>query len=321
MNVPKRVLLTDRAWPSADVEQRILEGVDAELVEAADSDESTLCELAGDCCAIATCWAPVSAKVIRAATDCRVVTRMGIGLDNISVETATSLGIPVTNVPDYCVAEVSDHALALILACGRKVAFFNQRAKSGVYDLQEGATLRRIEGQVLGLVGLGHIGRALFAKARALGFEVIAYTPSGDAHNTGCRMVSFDELLARSDFISLHVPLVPDSVGMLGQREFERMPSGAYLINTSRGGLVDHHALWNAIQAGHIAGAALDVFDPEPPDLSQPLFSDSRVIVTPHAAFLSAESLLELRTRAMQQIAAVLQGRRPDHVVNPEVFA
>lgn len=316
-----RVLLTDRPWPDSDTEREILAGVGAELVEAPASDESTLCELAGDCQAIATCWAPVTEAVIRACDDCRIVARLGIGLDNIDVETASSLGIPVTNVPDYCVSEVVHHALALILACARKVAFYNQQAKAGKYELQAGSPLRRIEGQVLGLVGFGPIARTLFAKARSLGFEVIAHTPSSSDYGTGCSMVSFDELLDRSDFISLHAPFTQQSSRMFGRKQFERMQGSAYLINTSRGGLVDHAALGQAIESGQIAGAALDVFDPEPPDLSEPLFRDPRVIVTPHAAFLSQESLNDLRTRAMHQIADALQGRRPENVVNPEIYA
>ncbi len=321
MSAATRVLLTDRAWPDTELEREILAGIGAELMEAPASDESTLCEHVVDCCAIATCWAPVTEAVIRAAAECRIIARLGIGLDNISIQTASSLGIPVTNVPDYCVSEVSNHALALILSCARKVAFYNQQAKAGNYELQAGPALKRVDGQVLGLVGFGRIAQALFAKARALGFEVIAHTPSGNAYDTGCPMVPFDELLVRSDFISLHAPLSAESSGMFGLPQFERMQRSAYLVNTSRGGLIDHAALWQAVQSGQIAGAALDVFDPEPPDLSLPLYRDRRVIVTPHAAFLSEESLRELRTRAMQQVAEAIQGRRPENVVNPAVYS
>ncbi|MGE3317556.1 MAG: C-terminal binding protein [Planctomycetaceae bacterium] len=315
-----RVLITDRAWPDSRVEREILGEVGAEVFESPSGDEATLIEAARDCDAIATCWARVTRAVIDAAPRLQTIARLGIGLDNICVEAATERRIPVTNVPDYCVSEVSDHALALLLAGARKIAFFHHRAKQGEYKLQSGGQLRRLSGRTLGLVGLGHIGRALVPKGRALGLDVIANTKSGDDHGTGCRMVSLEELLRTSDYISLHLPVTDETRGLLGENEFGAMKSGAWLINTSRGALIDHDALWRAIEKGQIAGAGLDVFDPEPPDLSHPLFRDERVIVTPHAAFLSEESLQEMRERAARQLADVLRGARPANVVNPEIY-
>jgi D-3-phosphoglycerate dehydrogenase len=315
-----RVLITDRAWPDLDIERDALSAIGAEIIDSPSGDEATLVNLARDADAIGTCWAKVTPAVIQASSRCRVIARFGIGLDNIAVETATSLRIPVTYVPDYCVSEVADHALALLLSLARKVAFFHLRTKQGEYRLQTGPPLRRLAGRRLGLVGFGRIAQNLYAKAAALGFDVIAHSATGNDRGTGCRMVSFDELLTTSDYISLHVPLTERTRYLFGPREFERMQLTACLINTSRGALIDHVALWKAIETGQIAGAALDVFDPEPPDLSLPLFGDERVIVTPHAGFLSAESLVELRHRAAAQIAQSLQGLRPENVVNPAVF-
>ncbi|MBI3866258.1 MAG: C-terminal binding protein [Planctomycetia bacterium] len=314
-----RVLLTDRAWPDTEVERAILSEIGAELVEPADAREDTLCKLAADADAIATNWAAVTAAVVRAARRCRIISRLGIGLDNIDVAVATELRIPVTNVPDYCIGEVADHALALLLACARNVAFFHVRTKRGEYRLQDGPGMPRLAGKRLGLVGLGRIAQGVAGRARALGMEVIAHTASGNDHGTGCPMLSLDALLAESDFVSLHVPLVPQTRHLLGLAQFENMKRSAYLINTARGGLIDHAALWVALERNLIAGAALDVFEPEPPDLSLPLFRDERVIVTPHAAFVSQESLIELRTRVSRQIVDVLSGRRPENVVNPDV--
>ncbi len=316
-----RVLITDRAWPDCSIERRILDPVGARLVEAPNGDETTLVELARECDAIGTNWAQVTEKVLRAVPRCRIVARFGIGLDNICVKTATELGIPVTNVPDYCVSEVSDHALALILACARNVAFFDRRTKAGEYKLSAGAPMRRLEGATLGLVGFGRIAQALWSKAQAIGFDVIAHSQHSESHGTGCPMVPLDELLSRSDFISLHAPLTDSTRHLFDDQKFEQMKPTAFLINTSRGGLIDHAALWRAISSGRLAGAGLDVFDPEPPDLSLPLFRDERVIVTPHAAFTSEESLQDLRTRAARQIAEALQGRRPENVINPEAYA
>ena len=283
-------------------------------------DEATLVALARESDAIGTNWAHVTDKVIRAVPQCRIIARFGIGLDNICIKTATELGIPVTNVPDYCVSEVSDHALALILACARNIAFFQLRTKAGEYQLSAGRPMHRLQGATLGLVGFGRIARELYPKARAIGFNVIAHSQHADSHGTECPMVPFEELLRRSDFISLHAPLTDATHHLFGDRQFEQMKPAAFLINTSRGGLIDHAALWRAISSGRLAGAALDVFDPEPPDLSLPLFRDERVIVTPHAAFTSEESLQDLRSRAAHQIAEALQGRRPENVVNPQVF-
>ncbi len=315
------VLLTDRAWPDTEIECRILEPAGIGLVEAVETSEAALGALAAEADAIITNWAPVTPAVVRAARRCRVICRTGIGLDNIAVAVATELKIPVTNVPDYCVSEVADHALGLLLACARNIAFFQARTKRGEYRLQSGPAMPRLAGKRLGLVGLGRIGRNLAGKARALGLEVIAHSASGNDHGTDCRMVSLDRLLAESDFISLHAPLTPATRHLLALPQFEKMKRSAYLINTARGGLIDHAALWQALERKLIAGAALDVFDPEPPDLAAPLMQHEQLIVTPHAAFASTESLIELRTRVARQVVDVFSGRRPENVVNPEVFA
>lgn len=315
-----RVLLTDRAWPDTTIEREILESAGAELVEAADTREATLAALAADADAIAVNWARVTEAVVRAARRCRVICRTGIGIDNIAVAMATELKIPVTNIPDYCVGEVADHALALLLACARNIAFFHARTKRGEYRLQAARPMPRLAGKRLGLVGLGQIGRNLAGKVYGLGIEVLAYTASGNDHGTSCRMVSFDELLAESDFVSLHAPLTAATRHLLALPQFEKMKRSAFLINTARGGLIDHADLEKALDRNLIAGAALDVFEPEPPDLASPLMQDERVIITPHAAFVSQESLVELRSRVARQIGDVLAGRRPECVVNPEVF-
>jgi len=315
-----RVLVTDRAWPDLDLEREILANVGAVLIDAPDDRESTLIELARDVDAIATCWAQVTPAIIRASPDLKVVARFGIGLDNICVKTASELGIPVTYVPDYCVSEVADHALALVLCSVRKVAFFHLRTKQGEYDLQAGPGLRRLSSLTLGLLGFGRIARDVYHKARGLGMNVVAHSESGRTYGTDCSMVSLDSLLDDSDVVSVHVPLNDLTVHLLGEREFARMKPSAYVVNTSRGAVIDNEALSRAISSGRLAGAALDVFDPEPPDLSDPLYRDERVVVTPHAGFLSAESLRELRTRTATQVAQALQGERPEHVVNPHVY-
>lgn len=316
-----RVLLTDRAWPDSSIEREILEAVGAEVVEPPDTDEATLAKLASTVDAIGTNWAQVTARVIEACPNCKIVARFGIGLDNIAVDYATQHGIPVTNVPDYCVTEVAEHTLALLLSAARNIGYFQLRTKAGEYSLTTAPPMRRVSGQVLGLVGLGRIGAAVAERAAALGMQVLAHTASGLSRDSAVQMVTLEELLRTSDYVSLHAPLTPTTRGMIGVAQLELMRPTAWLINTSRGPLIDTAALWQALQQNQIAGAALDVFSPEPPDLSEPLYRDERVIVTPHAAFVSQESLSDLRHRAATQIAAALTGKRPEHVVNPQVLA
>jgi D-3-phosphoglycerate dehydrogenase len=315
-----KVLLTDYAWPNLDIERATLAEIDAELIVAAEQDAGSLARLAADADAIMTNWAKVPASVIQAAPKCRIVARLGIGLDNIDVATATARRIVVTNVPDYCLIEVAEHALALLLALSRKVAFYHHETKSGQYDLKAGPVLRRIEGQTLGIVGLGNIGRTLASKASALGLKVLATTRSQRSAPPGVTFSSLDQLLSDSDYVSLHLPLVSETRHTIGATQLARMKPTAYLINTARGGLIDNGALAEAL-AGRLAGAALDVQDPEPPDLSQAPWNDPRVIVTPHAAFVSEESLANLRSRTARQVAQWLTGSRPENVVNPAVLA
>lgn len=317
MTHPK-VLLTDRAWPEVEIERAVLAAVGAELIVAQTPDEATLVSLAREhrVEAIMTCWARVTAQVLSAAGSCRIVARMGIGLDNIDVAFATARGILVTNVPDYCQTEVAEHALALILALGRNVAIYHADTKAGRYALHAGPPLQRIQGQVLGIVGLGGIGRTLARKALALGMRVAAATRSAREPPAGVELLGLEALLAHSDYVSLHVPLTPQTRHLIGRDQLALMKPTAFVINTSRGAVLDEAALAEALAADRLAGAALDVQEREPPDLSQPPFCDRRVIVTPHAAFVSAQSLCELRTRAARQVADCLLGRAPENIVN-----
>lgn len=310
-----KVLLTDYAWPELNIERETLQSVGAALVVAAATDPESLAAEAADADAIMTNWVRVPGSVLRAAPKCRIVSRLGIGLDNIDVAAATELGMLVTNVPDYCLIEVAEHALALLFALGRKVALYHHQTKSGRYDLAAGPPLERLEGQTLGIVGFGNIGRKLAEKAAPLGFKILATsrTPKPVA---GVEFCALEDLLARSDYVSLHVPMSPATRHLIGREQLARLKPSAYLINTARGGLIDNAALAEALAAGRLAGAGLDVQDPEPPDLHQAPWNDPRVIVTPHAAFVSRQSLANLRARASRQVADVLEGKRPENVVN-----
>jgi D-3-phosphoglycerate dehydrogenase len=268
-----------------------------------------------------TNWAKVTEPVIAAGRRLRIISRLGIGLDNIDIEAATRRRIVVTNVPDYCVIEVAEHSLALVLALARKIGFYHHETKTGQYRLQAGPPLRRIEGQTLGIIGIGRIGCKLAEKAMPLGLRVLVTSrrrPETLPH--GAEFCDLEELLRRSDYVSLHAPLTPETRHLINAARLAHMKRGAYLINTSRGALIDTAALVAALDSGHLAGAALDVQDPEPPPLDRPPYNDPRVIVTPHAAFVSVESLENLRSRTARQVSLYLNGERPENIVNAAVL-
>jgi D-3-phosphoglycerate dehydrogenase len=296
----------------------MLDTIDAELIVAEDSSVESLTELAKEhqVRAIMTNWANVPASVIDGSPACKIVTRLGIGLDNIDVAHCTNKGIVVTNVPEYCLLEVAEHALALIFALGRKVAYYHAATKNGIYDLQAGPVMRQMHGQTLGIVGLGNTGKTLAQKANALGFRVLALARGSQEAPAGVEFVDRQQLLAESDYISLHLPLKDDTKNMVDADWLAAMKPTAYLINTARGGVVDHQALSEALASNQIAGAGLDVQVPEPPDLSQAPYNHPNVIVTPHAAFTSVESIECLRRTALQDVVDHLSGRTPKNVVN-----
>ena len=321
----KKVLLTDYVWPSVEPEKAVLAKAGADLIVAPDGSEDTLAALAKDVDGILTCFALVTDKVLQAAANCVVVGRCGVGVDNIAVETATEMGMLVTYVPDYCVDEVSDHAMALLLAWNRRIVLFDGSVKtSGWGSVPLTMRVMRLRGKKLGIIGFGRIGRALCAKAQAFGLEVLAYDPyvSSDlAAQHGAKLVSMPALLGESDFVSLHSPLTAETRDMMGASELALMKPDAFLINVARGPLIDEDALYDALKNRRIAGAGLDVLVDAAPPPTHPLLTLDNVLVTPHVAFFSQESILELEERAAGEVARVLQGLMPENLINPEVLS
>jgi D-3-phosphoglycerate dehydrogenase len=316
------VLITDYAWPSLDIEQTLLGSAGIALLAAERGDEQELIELAPQADAILTNWKPVTAAVLDATPNCQIVVRYGVGLDNIAVKHATALGIPVANVPDYCVEEVSDHAMALLLACARSIVGFARSTRDGAWDLAAGQPLPRLRGQTLGLVGYGHIARTLVPKAAGFGMTIIAYTPRLPADALapfGKATNDFDLLLRQSDYISLHLPLSGETHHLIDRRALQTMKPTAYLINTARGAIIDETALYQALTEGWIAGAALDVLTTEPAAADHPLRTLDNVILTPHTAFYSDAAIKELQTKAAAQVKQALQGEIPANLVNSAV--
>ncbi len=319
-----RVLITDHVWPTTDPERQVLEAGGAEVVVSPDGGEATLMELARDSDAIMTCFAQVTENVVRAAEHCMVIGRFGVGVDNIAVDTATELGIAVTYVPDYCVDEVSDHVMGLLLAWNRKIVLFDRAVKERGWGSQ-GLTMRimRLRGKTIGIVGFGRIGQAVANKARAFGMRILAtdpVVPSSTVESLGATLVDLHTLLNESDFVSLHTPLINETRNLIGADELAFMKPEAFLINAARGPLIDEDALYSALQSGTISGAALDVMVDNIPSINHPLFSLENIIVTPHIAFFSQESTLELEQRAAAEVVSVMHGRMPDNLINPDVL-
>jgi D-3-phosphoglycerate dehydrogenase len=314
-----RVVFTDHTFDELDIERRVLDGLDVDFVDG-EATDAPVDELLAGADAVFVMYESVDAERMDRMPDCRIVSRTGIGLDNVDVNAATERGIAVTNVPDYCIPEVSDHTMALLLALERKVVEYDAQVRDGGWNVGAGRTMHRLDGQVLGLVALGNIAQEVCRKAKAFGMTVRAHDPylSDEAiRDHGAEPVDdLETLLVESDAVSVHTPLTPETEGLLGAAEFETMQESAFVINAARGGIVDEAALADALADGEIAGAALDVFAEEPPDADDPLVASDRVVLTPHAAWNSAESVVELREKAAQSVRAALTGEVPEYLVN-----
>ena len=317
------VAITDYVFPSLEPEQRVLAPLGVELRPAQCKSEEEIIDLAQEADAVLNCYAKLTARVISELKHCRIIARYGIGVDNVDLVAATRAKILVTNVPDYCIDEVSDHALALLLALERRIVAADGAVKAGAWDVVAHAGVRRLRGQTLGLLGFGKIAKAVVSKVQPLGMKVLVYDPYLEPElvaRHGAEAVSLDRLLAEADAISIHVPLSPETHNLIGEQELARMKPTAFVINTSRGGIVDEQALAEALKAGRIGGAALDVLSVEPPPLDHPLRGLSNVILTPHLAFYSRESVIELQTKAAEEVARALRGESPRSPVNREVL-
>lgn len=312
------IAVTDSPFPSLDPAKAALARVDPELRMSKSASTDDILAVAREADAILVTYAKLPGELLRQLTRCKVIGRFGLGVDNIDLPAAKERGITVTYVPDYCLQEVSDHAMALLLALARKIPLSNKLVQSGRWEMSAVVPIRRLEGQTLGLVGFGNIPRRVAPKAQALGLNVITHDPyvSQDvlaSHRV--QGVSFDDLLVRSDFVSIHAPLLPATRGLFNAEVFGKMKKGALLINTARGPLVDEDALIATLDAGHLGGAALDVVAIEPLASDSRLLGRDNVILTPHTAFYSIESLNELQTKCATDVARVLCGEPPIYPV------
>ncbi|MDI6600769.1 MAG: C-terminal binding protein [Thermoanaerobacteraceae bacterium] len=314
-----KVVMVDTIFPDFSIEQEVLNEIDANFVFVGDKDEDAIINLAKDADALVTVYAEITRNIIEKLEKCRIIVRCGIGVNNIDIQAATEKGIYVANVPDYCWDEVSDHAMALVLTLERKILLFDKKVKSGDWSHDGATPIYGLRGQTFGLVGFGNIPKMVAKKAQAFGFNVVAYDPfvaqeAADQYNV--KMVSLEELLKVSDVISIHAPLTDDTYHMVNKDTLSLMKPTAYLVNTARGPIVDTEALYEALKDHKIAGAALDVLEVEPPTKVNPLLTLDNVILTPHAAFYSEASSINLRRLAFTEVVRVLKGGYPKNFVN-----
>jgi len=318
-----KIAITDTVFPDWSLAERALSALDVELIRAKTPDEDAILDVASDADAVFVTYAKVTPKVIAGLKNCKVIGRFGIGTDNIAIDAATKAGIVVTYAPVYCLDEVSDHAMALLLSLARKIPMSNAMVHKGRWEMPAVVPIRRFKGRTLGLVGIGNIAQAIIGKAQAFGIKTIAADPYARDEvftRTNTEKVDFDELLARSDYVSIHAPLTPETQNMFSTEAFAKMKPDALLINTSRGPLVDVDALVKALDAGEIGGAALDVLPQEPPGANHPLYGRDNVILTPHTGFYSEDALLDLQTTVATDVTTVLSGGKPKYPVNPKVL-
>ncbi|MGY4688619.1 C-terminal binding protein [Salibacterium sp. K-3] len=314
-----KVLITDYTYDTLAPEQEVLENKGIEWITAQCRSEEDVIQAAQGMDGIINQYAPLSARVIDSLDRCRVISRYGVGFDTIDVDAATKKGIMVANVTDYCAEEVSNHAFALLLAGARKIVQLHESVRQGTWDLNRIKPIHRISEQKLGLVGFGNIPQMLAKKAQAFGLTVCAYDPFSSpaaASSAGVELVDLESLCRESDFISVHPPLNEHTRGMLSDEQFGWMKPNAFVINTARGAVIDESALIRALQAETIGGAGLDVLETEPVPEDNPLREMDQVILTPHAAYYSEASELELKQKTARNVADVLSGGYPAYLVN-----
>jgi len=312
------IAVTDSVFPSLDPAKAALARLEPELRMAKSASADDILAVAREADAVLVTYAKLTGDILRQLKRCKAVGRFGLGVDNIDLAAAKEMGITVTYVPDYCLQEVSDHAMAMLLALARKIPYSNALVQAGRWEMPAVVPIYRLEGRVLGLIGFGNIPRRVAPKAQAFGLNVITHDPfvsQEAAKLLGVDNVRFDQLLARSDFISVHAPLTAQTRGLLNAEALAKMKKGVLIVNTARGPLIDEQALVAALDSGQVGGAALDVLATEPPAKDSPLLGRDNVILSPHTGFYSVDALNELQTKCASDVARVLSGEQPVYPV------
>ena len=316
-----KVVITDFGSPENELEANELRnsGLDIELVRLNAKTPEELLPHVADADGLIVQWTNISREVIQALQKCKVISRYGIGVDMIDLAAAGEHGIPVCNTPDYCIDEVSTHTLSFLLMLNRNIVAQDQHVRAGKWGSPNPVPPSRLSTQTLGIIGMGNIGRVVVQKAKAFGLTILVFDPylsAEKAAESGAEKVELDELLRRSDYVSIHCPLTEETRHLISTKQFQSMKPTGYLINMARGPIVDQAALYQALLNKTIAGAALDVFEKEPPPADEPLLKLDNVIFTPHLSSWSAESFVQLRRDVVNNIVVVLRGESPRAVVN-----
>jgi len=317
-----RVVVLDGQYAEYDQEHAVLDPIGAELILAdCDNDPDRMADAVTHADGVFVRISDCPRSVVEAMANCRVIVRYGVGYDNVDVQAASERGIKVANVPDYGVEEVSDHAVALLLAVNRQIAVRDSALRNGIWDQGTMAPVHRIRGSVLGVVGFGRIARAFVRKmagfdlSRVLVFDPFVQDWPGDVEPA-----ELETIWRQADYISLHSPLTETTRHMVDRESLSLMKPGAVLINSSRGGLIDDDALAEALSSGRLRGAGLDVFESEPPSPDHPLMGLSNVVLSDHFAWYSVESLADLKRKAAEEVRRVLEGGDPVNWVNRAAF-
>lgn len=317
------VAVADSPFPDLVPATQLLDQVNADLELAQEATPEGILALARRADALMVTYAQITAEMIAQMPKVRIIARFGIGVDNVDIAAATRAGIAVTRVPEYCLDEVSDHALALLLALARKIVLANRLVQAGRWEMSAVVPIQRIRGTTLGLLGFGKIPQLVAPKAQAFGMKVMAYdpyVPDEVCQRLQVERVDLDALLRSCDYLSIHCALTPETRHILNAESLANMKPGVLIVNTARGPMIDEAALAAALDSGQVGGAGLDVMEQEPPSPDSPLLGRDNVLIQPHTGFYSVESLVELQTKAAQEVCRVLTGQRPLHPVNPEVW-
>jgi D-3-phosphoglycerate dehydrogenase / 2-oxoglutarate reductase len=316
-----RVVMTDFTETGHPIESDVFaaSGLDIELVGAEESQARGLVETTAGAHALLVQFATIDKALIDTLTECRVISRYGIGVDMVDLDAAGAAGIPVANVPDFCIDEVSTQTIGFLIDLNRRSIALDRHVHAKSWGTPPPVTApRRLAGQTLGIVGLGAIGREVARKAQALNLRILAHDPYAVDETSGITQVSLRELLSQSDYVTLHCPLNDSTRGLIGAIELAAMKSTACLLNLSRGPVVDQAALVDALRAGEIEGAALDVLTTEPPSRDDPILTLDNVIITPHSSSWSVESSRQLRRDAARNVVVALSGEQPRSIVNQQ---
>ena len=314
-----KVVISDYVWPNIDIEKNFFDSKNIELVVS--KNKSDLKKQIVDADGLLFCFESIDEDILRSSKNLKVAQRYGIGVDNINIEVATELGIVVSNIPDYCIDEVSDHAMSMILSLNRLLARDSDLVKKGLWnEIKKDKRVYRLSEATLGLLGFGRIGRRISKKAKNFGLKVIAYDPYlNEKEIDDVEIHSLNKVLKDSNIISLHLPLTEQTNHIIDTQQFDLMNKDTILINVSRGGLINEEALIENLNNGKIRGAGLDVIESST-DKTNGLFSFDNVIITPHTAFFSQESSEELQLRSSMQLYDVLTGSKPKFLINPDVL-